>query len=68
MGLYGFLYLLFLENKDALLAIPSSIKTIVAVSLLLTIGLGLLKSMFRLVKVAVIVAACYFIAVYAEVI
>lgn len=68
MSLYGFLYYLFMENKDALLALPSSVKTICAVSIAILFGMGLLRSAMRLIKIMAVVAVVYFGAVYLGVI
>ena len=68
MSLSGFLYYLFSENKDALLALPAAMKTICTASIIISFGLGLMKSAMRLIKIVAIVAVVYFGAVYLRVI
>jgi hypothetical protein len=60
--------MLFMENKDALLALPSSVKTIAAISIVVFLATSILRSAARLIKIAVIVALVYFGAVYLGVI
>lgn len=58
--MYWLLYL-FIQNKDAILSLPQEVKIILIVSLVITIGLGIIKKVWRLVKVAAVVAIIYFL-------
>lgn len=59
-GAYYFLYKLFEENKDAILGLPTEIKTIIMIALILSIGSSLLKRATRIAKWLLIAAAIYF--------
>ena len=58
--MYWLLYL-FIQNKGAILSLPQEVKIILIVSLVITIGLGIIKKVWRLVKVAAVVAVIYFL-------
>ena len=59
-GAYYFLYKLFEENKDAILGLPTEIKTIIMIALILSIGSSLLRRATRIAKWLLIAAAIYF--------
>ena len=58
--MYWLLYL-FIQNKDAVLSLPQEVKIILVISLVLMIGLGIIKKVWKLVKIAAIVAIVYFL-------
>lgn len=62
--MWWFLYNLFMENKDAVLALPTEIKTILMISLAITIGGGIVRRVWGLVKVMIVVAILYFGATF----
>lgn len=59
-GAYYFLYKLFEENKDAILGLPTEIKTIIMIALILSIGSSLLRRATRIAKWLLIATAIYF--------
>jgi len=63
-GMLQFLYNLFMENKDAIVALPTPIKTIALVTIIITIGTSFVKKAMRILTIATMVAIAYFGAVY----
>ena len=63
-GIIKFLYNLFMENKDAIIALPTPVKTIIIAALVYMIGSGVIKKMISLLSIAIIIAILYFGAVY----
>ena len=55
---------IFLENKDAILAIPQELKLIFLGLLALSIVIGLIKGLFKIVKIAAIAAMIYFVLAF----
>lgn len=55
---------IFLENKDAILAIPQELKLIFLGLLALSIVIGLIKGLFKIVKIAAIAAVIYFVLAF----
>lgn len=55
---------LFNENSDALLALPTEVKTILVISLVIMFGTSLVKKAWRFIKIVAIVAVIYVAAVY----
>ena len=51
---------LFLENKDALIALPTEVKTIFLISLAIFIGMGIARKAMKLLSIAAVVAVLYF--------
>lgn len=49
-----------LGNADAFYALPNEIKILILAALLIMIVLGIMKKLWRLVKLAVFIAVCYF--------
>lgn len=55
---------IFLENKDAILAIPQELKLIFLGLLALSIVIGLIRGLFKIVKIAAIAAVIYFVLAF----
>ena len=55
---------LFLENKDALLALPTEVKTIIVISIAAMILSGLIRKATKLLSIACVVAIGYFACTY----
>lgn len=55
---------IFLENKDAVLTIPQELKLIFLGLLILSIVIGLIKGLFKIVKIAAIAAVIYFVLAF----
>ena len=60
--MWWFFYNLFLENKDALLALPTEIKTIAMIAMIVSIGGGIIRRMWKLVEIVIVVGLLYFVA------
>ena len=67
-GMYYFFYKLFEQNKDAILALPTEVKTIFLIALVLSVGSSLIKKATRFLKWLVFAAIIYFALVYLNVI
>ena len=59
---YYLLNQLLEQNKDAILALPSSVKSIITITLALWFGPAIIRKARRLMKYAVIATVIYFIA------
>lgn len=55
---------LFLENKDALIALPTEVKMIIVAAIVITLVSGIIKKAVKLLSTAAFLAACYFICTY----
>ncbi len=55
---------LFLENRDALIALPTEIKLIIIASIIVMIVSGIIRKAVKLLTTAAFLAACYFICTY----
>ena len=62
---FQFIYNLFVENKDAIIALPTSVKTILTIALVVSIGSSIIRKATRFLTTVAIVAVLYFGAVYA---
>lgn len=62
--MYYILFQLFKENQDALLALPSNIKTIIMITLALWIGAAILSQAKKIFTYAIMATVIYFGAVY----
>ncbi len=59
---------LFEQNANALLSLPTEVKTILVVALIICIVTSILKKAFQFLKVVVLVAIAYFVLTAAGVI
>lgn len=62
--MYYILFQLFKENQDALLALPSNVKTIIMITLGLWIGGAILSQAKKIFTCAIMATIIYFAAVY----
>ena len=62
---FQFIYNLFVENKDALVALPTSVKTILMISIIVSLGSSLLRKATKFLSTVAVVAVLYFAATYA---
>ena len=62
--MYQFLYQLFLENQDAILALPTEVKTIAMITLALWIGTSVLHRAKKLLEFALLATVIYFACTY----
>lgn len=61
--MYSLLYL-FINNQDAILALPTEIKTILLIAFVLMFGGALISKAKKLLKFTIIAAIIYFAATY----
>lgn len=61
--MYSLLYL-FINNQDAILALPTEIKTIMLIAFVLMFGGALISKAKKLLKFTIIAAIIYFVATY----
>ena len=66
-GAYYFLYKLFEENKDSILGLPTEVKTIIMIALVLSIGSSLIRKATKFAKWLIIAAVLYFALNYLNV-
>ncbi len=59
---YYLLNQLLEQNKEAILALPSSVKSIITITLALWFGTAIIRKARRLMKYAVIATVIYFVA------
>lgn len=62
---FQFIYNLFIENKDAIIALPTSVKTILMIAIVVSLGSSILRKATRFLSTVVVVAVLYFAATYA---
>lgn len=62
--MYYFLYQLFLENQDAILALPTEVKTIAMITLALWVGTSVIRRAKKLLEFAVLATIIYFACTY----
>lgn len=55
---------LFNENSNALLSLPSEIKTILVISLIIMFGTSIMRKAWKFIKIIAIVSIVYIVAVY----
>lgn len=58
--MYYFLYRLFVENQNAIIALPTEVKTIAMITLGLWIGTSLMRKAKQLLEFAIIATIIYF--------
>jgi hypothetical protein len=61
--MYSLIYL-FINNKDAILALPTEIKTIMLITFVLMFGGAIIGKAKKLLKFTIIAAIIYFVAAY----
>lgn len=62
MSIYYILWVLFNENKDALLHLPSEVKGIIIVAVIICLLSGLIAKIEKLITIALFAAIIYFLA------
>ena len=61
--MYNFIYL-FLNNQEAILALPTEVKTILLITFALMFGGAIISKTKKLLKFTIIAAIIYFVAAY----
>lgn len=62
--LYNLFRVLFEQNADAILSLPSEVKTILTISLVICLCSSLIKKATRFAEITVMVALAYMTAAY----
>ena len=58
--MYWILYL-FIQNSDAVLSLPTEVKVILIVSIVITLGTSIIRKAWKLAKIIALVALAYFL-------
>lgn len=62
--IFQFIYNLFVENKDAIIALPTPVKTILVTAFIVSISSSIIRKATRFLTTVLVVAILYFGAVY----
>lgn len=65
---YYFIFNLFQQNQDAFLSLPSSVKTILMIALVLWVGTSLFHKAKKLITFGILATVIYFGATYFRII